>query len=140
MADQVRDVEQGEGWAVGSLDALGEGPGFRKVRGPLGVTAFGANVIVLPPHYRTNHHKHTEQEELYLVLEGTIDLHLGEEDAKDVKTLGVGGLARVDAAVKRSLENTGEGEARYFCVGGKDGYVGRDGEVDDDDPKAGFTS
>jgi mannose-6-phosphate isomerase-like protein (cupin superfamily) len=137
MADEVRDVEQGDGWTVASLEALGEGPGFRKVRGPLGVTAFGANAIVLPPGYRSNHHWHERQEELYLVLDGTIDLHLGEEASKSVKRLGPGGIARVDGAVKRSLENVGEGEATYFCVGGKDGYVGRDGQVDEGDPVAG---
>jgi len=35
--------------AFSSLDELGEGPGFRKVRAALGVTAFGINGIVLPP-------------------------------------------------------------------------------------------
>jgi mannose-6-phosphate isomerase-like protein (cupin superfamily) len=139
MAEQVREVEQGDGWAVASLDALGDGPGFRKVRSPLGVTAFGVNAIVLPAGYRTNHHWHDDQEELYLVLDGTIDFHIGEEDEKTVKRLGPGGLARVDAATKRSLENSGDGEATYFCVGGKDGYVPRDGNVDEDAPAAGFT-
>ena len=43
MADEVREVVEGEGFAVASLDGLGEGPGFRKVRGALGVTAFGVN-------------------------------------------------------------------------------------------------
>ena len=36
------------GHAFGTLDELGEGYGFRKIRQPLGVTAFGANAIVLP--------------------------------------------------------------------------------------------
>ena len=41
----------GDGWAVGSLDEMGDGPGFRKVRKELGVTAFGVNAVVLPPGY-----------------------------------------------------------------------------------------
>ena len=43
------DPIKGEGWAAASLDDLGEGPGFRKVRSALGVTAFGANAIVSRP-------------------------------------------------------------------------------------------
>jgi hypothetical protein len=37
------------GYAFGSIDELGEGYGFRKVRHALGVTAFGVNAIVYPP-------------------------------------------------------------------------------------------
>jgi hypothetical protein len=38
-----------------------------------------------------------------------------------------GGLARVDAATLRSLRNVADDESVYVCVGGADGYVGRDG-------------
>ena len=118
------DTEHGSGWAIGSIDGLGSGPGFRKIRDPLGVTAFGVNAVVLPPGYTTNAHYHERQEELYLVLEGEIEFDLGGEK----RTLGPGGLARVDAATVRSLRNTSDSaEATYVCVGGKDGYVGRDG-------------
>ena len=37
------------GYAFGSIDELGEGYGFRKIRAALGVTAFGVNGIVFPP-------------------------------------------------------------------------------------------
>ena len=51
MADEV---VKGEGYAVApSLDALGEGYGFRKVRKQLDVTAFGVNVITMPPSYES---------------------------------------------------------------------------------------
>ena len=33
------DVIEGKGWAVTNLDDLGEGPGFRKIRAALGITA-----------------------------------------------------------------------------------------------------
>src|SRR3954464_12303095 len=95
------DTEQGSGWAIGSIDGLGNGPGFRKIRGPLGVTAFGVNAIVLPPAYATNPHHHETQEELYVVLDGEIELTLGGQ----ARTLGPGGLARVDPATVRSLRN-----------------------------------
>jgi uncharacterized cupin superfamily protein len=118
------DTEQGDGWAVGSVDGLGSGPGFRKIRSALGVTAFGVNAIVLPPAYASPTHSHERQQELYIVLQGDIEITLGDEH----RTLGPGGLARVDPATIRSLRNlSDEHEAIYVCVGGADGYVGRDG-------------
>jgi uncharacterized cupin superfamily protein len=121
------DTEHGSGWAVGSIDGLGSGPGFRKIRGALGVTAFGVNAVVLPPSYATNPHFHERQEELYLVMSGEVELEFGDGEKR---VLGPGGLARVDAPTVRSLRNaSAEHEAVYVCVGGADGYVGRDGVV-----------
>lgn len=126
-ASEYPDVRTGEGYAVApSLDALGEGPGFRKVRKGLGVTAFGVNVIVMPPGIESGFHYHEEQEELYFVHRGTIELELGDGT---VHRLGEGGLARVDAATARKVRNAGETDAVYLIAGGKDGYVGRDGRV-----------
>jgi uncharacterized cupin superfamily protein len=119
----------GEGWAVAHLDDLGEGPGFRKVRAPLGVTAFGVNAIVIPPGYTTRRHYHDRQQELYLVLEGEVEIEFGDGGRQLLRR---GGLARVDPATVRQLRNTSDTEdAMYFCVGGADGYVGRDGQVPD---------
>lgn len=115
-----------DGYAIAHLSDLGEGPGMRKVRTPLGVTAFGVNAIVLPPEYETNPHAHERQEELYFVHRGAIELRFGDGTRH---RLDEGGLARVDAATVRSLKNVGEGESVYVCVGGADGYVGRDGVV-----------
>ena len=72
MAEETHDVVQGEGYAVANVDALAEGPGFRKIRRELGVTAFGVNAIEIPPGYETGRHYHDEQEELYFVHEGRI--------------------------------------------------------------------
>ena len=120
---------KGDGWAVASLDDLGEGPGFRKVRAPLGVTAFGVNAVVLPPGHTTHRHFHERQQELYLVLDGEIEFEFGDGETQ---TLGRGGLARVDPSTVRRLRNTSDSaEARYFCVGGDGGYVGRDGQTVD---------
>jgi quercetin dioxygenase-like cupin family protein len=122
-----KDPINGDGWAVASLHDLGEGPGFRKVRAPLGVTAFGVNAIVIPPGYTTGRHYHDRQQELYLVLEGEIEFEFGEGDRQ---TLGPGGVARVDPPTHRRLRNTSDtDDAVYFCVGGDGGYVGRDGHA-----------
>jgi mannose-6-phosphate isomerase-like protein (cupin superfamily) len=119
-------VKAGEGWAVGHLDDLGTGPGFRKVRRGLGVTAFGVNAIVLPPGIETGAHYHDEQEELYFVHEGTIEMEFGDGAVQELRA---GTFARVDAATVRAIRNRGETDAIYVIAGGKDGYVGRDGRV-----------
>jgi hypothetical protein len=36
-------------------------------------------------------------------------------------------VARVDAPTIRRIKNVGDEDAVYVIVGGKDGYVGRDG-------------
>ena len=126
MADEAHEVREGEGYAVANLDGLGEGFGFRKVRRELGVTAFGVNGLVLPAGYETGRHYHEEQEELYFVHEGQVHITLGDDS---VHELGPGGLARVDAATVRRIKNVGDGPAVLLVVGGKDGYVGRDGKL-----------
>jgi uncharacterized cupin superfamily protein len=116
---------QGEGYAIANLSDLGEGPGFRKIRGALGVTAFGVNAIVLPPSYETGRHYHDQQEELYFLHSGRIAIEFGDGSSHQ---LDPGGLARVDASTVRRIRNLSDSEdAVYVVVGGKDGYVGRDG-------------
>jgi mannose-6-phosphate isomerase-like protein (cupin superfamily) len=119
-------VTEGDGYAIGNLDDLGQAPGFRKVRKGLGVTAFGVNAIVMPPGIESGLHFHETQEELYFVHRGTVEIEFGDGS---VHTLGEGGLARVDASTVRKLRNVGDVDAVYLCAGGKDGYVGRDGRV-----------
>jgi quercetin dioxygenase-like cupin family protein len=119
-------VIEGDGYAVGHLTDLGDGPGFRKVRKGLGVTAFGVNAIVLPAGIETGSHYHDEQEELYFVHRGTIEMEFGDGS---VRRLEEGGLARVDADTVRKIRNAGDVDAVYLCAGGKGGYIGRDGRV-----------
>lgn len=119
-------ITNGDGYAVAHLEDLGEGYGFRKVRHGLGVTAFGVNALVVPAGFSSGFHFHDEQEELYVVLSGEIEIEFGDGTRH---RLGAGGMARVDAATHRRLHNVGEGDAVYLCAGGKDGYVGRDGRL-----------
>jgi len=121
------NVSKGEGYAVAHLADLGEGPGFRKIRKELGVTAFGVNAIVLPPTYETGSHFHDEQEELYFVHSGEVEFTFGDGSTQ---RLAAGGLAWVDAPTSRKVRNVSDSEeAVYVIVGGKDGYVGRDGKL-----------
>jgi len=127
QASEYPNVTVGEGYAVAAdLDALGDGYGFRKLRKGLGVTAFGVNVIVMPPGYETGKHYHDEQEELYFLHRGTIEMEFGDGTTHRIEE---GGAARVDAATLRKLRNVGDTDAIYLCAGGKDGYVGRDGRA-----------
>lgn len=120
-------IVKGDGYAVANLSNLGEGPGFRKIRKELGVTAFGVNAIVLPPGYETGRHLHDEQEELYFLHSGRIAIEFGDGTSHE---LSAGGLAWVDAPTVRRIRNLSDSEdAIYVIVGGKDGYVGRDGKL-----------
>jgi mannose-6-phosphate isomerase-like protein (cupin superfamily) len=124
--------------AFSSLDELGEGPGFRKIRQPLGVTAFGVNALVLPPGHEGFLHYHDTQDELYFVHKGRVKVDVGGE----AKELGEGGLFHAEATTPRSISNPFEDEAIVFVVGGKDGYVERDGHLvdpDDLERRAGFS-
>jgi uncharacterized cupin superfamily protein len=122
------------GYAVSSLDAMGSGYGFRKVRRELGVTAFGINALVIPPGYSTGVHYHDEQEETYFVHQGQVEIRFGDGSTH---MLGAGGIARVSADTRRALRNAGETDAIVLVAGGKDGYVGRDGRPGDGGDAAG---
>ena len=124
--EEYSSVKRGEGYAVAHLDDLGEGPGFRKVRKGLDVTAFGVNAIVMPPGIESGFHYHELQEELYFVHRGVVEMEFGDGS---VERLQEGSFARVDAATVRKIRNVGDLDAVYLCAGGKDGYVGRDGRV-----------
>jgi mannose-6-phosphate isomerase-like protein (cupin superfamily) len=125
-SEPVHDVVEGDGFAVASVDALGDRYGFRKIRRELGVQAMGMNAIAIPPGYETGRHYHEEQEETYFIHRGTVEITFGDSASH---VLGPGGIARVDAATVRKLKNVGDDDALYFVVGGKGGYVGRDGRL-----------
>lgn len=126
------------GHKFGSLDELGEGYGFRKIRRELGVTAFGVNAIVMPPGYLGFHHYHDAQDELYFVHSGSARVEVDGEE----RILGPGGLVHVESTTPRRVSNASESEDLILLViGGKGGYVERDGhmvEEADIERRAGF--
>jgi len=113
--------------AFGSLDELGDGYGFRKIRAALGVDAFGVNAIVYPPRYEGPEHFHDTQDELYFVHKGRIRVDVGGES----RELGEGGLFHAASTTPRRISNAGDEDAIVFVVGGKGGYVERDGHLVD---------
>jgi quercetin dioxygenase-like cupin family protein len=112
-------------YAFSSLEELGDGPGFRKIRHPLGVEAFGVNAIVFPARYEGPEHFHDTQDELYFVHRGRIRVDVGGES----RELGEGGLFHCGSTTPRRISNVGDEDAIVFIVGGKDGYVERDGHL-----------
>jgi uncharacterized cupin superfamily protein len=88
---------------------------FVRLRSKLGVTSFGINVIVLGPGQRNRVHRHGTQEEVYLILDGTLTLGVeGEEH-----DFGVGQVVRLAPEVRRQLVNRGPGPVRLLALGGQ---------------------
>jgi mannose-6-phosphate isomerase-like protein (cupin superfamily) len=120
------------GYQVNSLAGLGDGYGFRKVREQLGVTAFGVNFLVFPPHYEGPNHYHDTQDELYFVHRGQAIFDI-DGDRHEV---GEGGVVHVASTTHRAITNAGDDDLVLFVVGGKDGYVARDGHLVSDEDLA----
>ncbi len=113
--------------AFSSLDELGKGPGFRKIRKPLGVTAFGVNALVYPAGYEGFSHYHDTQDELYFVHRGRVRVEV-EGETRD---LDEGGLFHAESTAPRKISNPFDEDAVVFVVGGKGGYIERDGHLVD---------
>jgi mannose-6-phosphate isomerase-like protein (cupin superfamily) len=111
--------------AFSSLDELGSGPGFRKIRQALGVTAFGINAVVMPPGHDGFLHFHDTQDELYFVHRGRVEVEVEGE----TRVLEAGGLFHVESTTPRKVSNPFEEDAILLAIGGKDGYVQRDGHM-----------
>src|SRR5690242_16544556 len=96
---------------------------FVRLRAELGVSSFGLNQIVLQSGQRGRIHRHLRQEEVYLVLEGTLSLVVEGEELE----LGTGELVRVPAELRRQLVNRGPGRLSLLALGGDGEHRGRDG-------------
>ena len=102
---------------------LDEGERMLPLRRELGVSSFGLNLIVLEPRQRLRVHRHRDQEEVYLVLEGALSLSIEGEET----TLDQGELVRVAPEVRRQLVNRGPDRLALLAIGGAGEHRGRDG-------------
>ncbi|MCW3024994.1 MAG: cupin protein [Solirubrobacterales bacterium] len=103
---------------IGDMEA-GFGGGFVKARAELGVSAFGFQVIQLPPSfsdYPEHDHADSGQEEVFVALSGSgwIDIE-GERVDLDGET-----LVRIGPATKRKVHSGPEG-LRLLAIGGAPG-------------------
>ena len=119
-------------YTISSLEELGDGYGFRSVRRGLGVTAFGVNALVFPPQFEGPNHFHDTQDELYFVHRGTATVTIEGEDHE----VSEGGLVHVESTTPRMISNRTDGDLVLLIVGGKGGYVERDGHVVSDEDLA----
>ena len=111
---------------IGDMEA-GFGGGFVKARAELGVSAFGMQVIQMPPNYGDypeHDHADSGQEEVFIALEGSgwMDIE-GERVDLDGET-----LVRVGAGAKRKLYAGPEG-IRMLAIGGAPGQAYKAPEV-----------
>ncbi len=92
----------------------------RLVRPALGITAFGVNVMNLPPDYRTKAHDEREsgQEELYIALSGSGAVTIGDD--QDHLPLDPERAVRVASGTPRTLSSGPDG-MRVLIVGGVPG-------------------
>jgi uncharacterized cupin superfamily protein len=113
----IRTVAAYSAKPIDELPTLWEG--FAKlVRAGLDITAFGANIMDLPPDYATTSHDESEsgQQELYVALTGS-----GSVDVDGARLpLDPDHLVRVDAGTARVLSSGPDG-LRVLCVGGVPG-------------------
>lgn len=96
------------------------GGSFLRARASLGARAFGMQVHELPPSsgdaYPEHDHLYDGQEEVYLLLSGTADLHLpGRVVSLDPET-----FVRVGPSTRRRIRTGPEG-ARILAIGGVPG-------------------
>jgi mannose-6-phosphate isomerase-like protein (cupin superfamily) len=101
------------------------GERFVSLRRLLGVTSFGLNEITLQPRQRGRIHRHREQEEVYLVLRGSLTVAFEDEELE----LAEGQLIRVPPATRRQLLNRGTEPCVVLAIGGAGEHVARDGEA-----------
>lgn len=79
----------------------------------LGASRLGAQPRRLRPGEASTRHRHAEQEELYLLLEGTGRVRIGER----ALTLGALDALRIDPGTVRQIFNDTEAEALWLVVG-----------------------
>jgi uncharacterized cupin superfamily protein len=112
------------GVAYATIDPDGEDR-FQRLRQELGVSTFGLNLLRLRPGERSRIHRHEHQEEVYLVLEGTLTL-LVEDEPRELRH---GDLARVAPDVRRQLVNRHPEPLLLLAAGGAKPHEGRDGRA-----------
>jgi hypothetical protein len=108
-----------DGYAASRIDDLPDlWDGFaRLVRSGLDVTAFGCQVMDLPPDYSTESHDESGsgQEEVYFALRGSGSVLIDDEDRH--LTLDPEHVVRVSSGTARTLTSGSDG-MRVLCVGG----------------------
>lgn len=98
---------------------------FQTLREALGASSLGINLIRLQPRQRGRIHRHGHQEEIYVVLEGTLTL-IVEGESHEVRQRQA---VRVAPEQRRQLVNSSDGPLVLLALGATGERPGRDGEA-----------
>jgi mannose-6-phosphate isomerase-like protein (cupin superfamily) len=108
----IKKIDEMEGIYAGS---------FKRARAELGVSAFGFQVIDMPPNmdaYPEHDHSEDGMEEVYVVLRGGGEIEIdGEKHPIDPET-----MVAVRSGTKRKIFSGEEG-LRVLAIGGKPGQA-----------------
>ena len=109
------------GYSVKRIDEMEAvaGGSFKRARAELGLSAFGMQVVDMPPNidlYPEHDHGDDGQEEVYMVIRGSGEIEIdGERHRLDPET-----MVRVAPGTKRKVY-TGDDPIRMVIVGGVPG-------------------
>ena len=81
------------------------------------MTSSRANLFRYPPGSVGRRHIDPTQEEVFVVLDGTLTVHLGEGDEPERHELAKGSVLIVQPGTALQLSNRHDGELRLFIVG-----------------------
>lgn len=98
---------------------------FQTLRKDLGATSLGINLLRLQPRQRGRIHRHKTQEEIYVVLAGTLTLYVeGEPHAVRERE-----AVHVAPDERRQLVNESDAPLVLLALGASGDHPGRDGEA-----------
>lgn len=116
MSRPVVVVAPGQGDRVGNVEFLA-----RSDDTPF----FNLAIVVLEPGQGVSSHRHEGEDDSFLVLEGTLDVTVGE-DARQVQA-GPGTFVLVPSGTPHAIVNAGHGDVRLLNVHAPGGFDRRIG-------------
>lgn len=116
MSRPVVVVEPGQGHRVGNVEFLA-----RTADTPF----FNLAIVVLSPGQGVDSHRHKDEDDSFLVLEGTLSLTVGDDD-REVQA-GAGTFVLVPAGTAHAIINSGTTDVRILNVHAPGGFDRRIG-------------
>ncbi len=86
---------------------------------------FNLAIVVLEPGQGVDEHRHVEEDDSFLVLEGTLSVTLGDDDEQ--VAAGPGTFVLVPAGAAHAIRNTGTEDVRFLNVHAPGGFDQRIG-------------
>ena len=116
MTRPVVVTEPGQGHRVGNVEFLA-----RTVDTPL----FNLGIVVLEPGQGVSSHVHDDEDDSFLVLEGTLSLTVGDDDRRVEARAGT--FVLVPAGTPHAIANDGAADVRLLNIHAPGGFDRRIG-------------